>query len=92
MSDRREKENIEPLGSVLAAKPDVEPGTVFSDNSAKELPIYRYSYKDDPASTRHVGPMAQDVDKIDPSAVGRRKDGVKTIYPRKVMGSILRAA
>jgi hypothetical protein len=91
-SDRDVKENIEPLGSVLAAKPEPgEPGTAFSDNSAKDLPIYRYSYKGDPAAVRHIGPMAQDVQKIDKKAV-RTIGGVKHIDTGRVMGSILRAA
>ena len=91
-SDRDTKTNIDRVGTVLAAAPEPgEPGTVFSDNSAKELPIYRYSYKDDPNATRHVGPMAQDVEKIDKKAV-KTIGGVKHIYPQRVMGSILRAA
>ena len=57
----------------------------------KEMPIHRYSYKDDPASTMHTGPMAQDVEKVDRSAV-KKIGGVKHIDTRKVMGSILRAA
>ena len=91
-SDRRSKENIEPMGSVLAVAGD-EPrmGSVFGDNDKDELPIYRYSYKDDPTGTRHIGPMAQDVQKIDPKAV-KTIGGVKHIDPRRVMGSILRAA
>jgi hypothetical protein len=91
ISDRREKENIEQIGTVLATGEPPKMGTVFADDDAKELPIYQYSYKADPASVRHIGPMAQDVEKINPSAVNTRKDGVKTINPRKVMGSILRA-
>ena len=110
VSDRREKENIKPLGSVLAAEPEgPKMGTVFSTHvdadvsntelasmiNAKaekaELPIYQYSYKADPTSARHIGPMAQDVEKIDPKAV-KEIGGVKHIDPVRVMGSILRAA
>jgi hypothetical protein len=80
MSDERVKENIVPMGTVFAAGEDGE---------RKQLPISEWSYKGDPA--RHVGPMAQDVEKIDKRAVTERK-GVKHIYPAKVMGSILRAA
>ena len=82
MSDVRVKDVGPKMGTVFAAGHDGEP---------KELPIYQYAYKDDPASTTHVGPMAQDVEKIEPRAVTTRK-GVKHIYPAKVMGSILRAA
>ena len=79
-SDERVKENILPMGSVFAAGEDGE---------AKKLPISEWSYIGDPE--RHVGPMAQDVEKVDKRAVTTR-GGVKHIYPAKVMGSILRAA
>lgn len=82
MSDVREKENITPMATVFAAD---------DKGDAKELPIYEYSYKQDPASTRHVGPMAQDVEKINKGAVFQKK-GVKYIKPDKVMGSILKVA
>jgi hypothetical protein len=80
MSDERVKENVIPMGTVFAAGEDGE---------RKKLPISEWSYKGDPA--RHVGPMAQDVERIDKSAVTTR-GGVKHIYPAKVMGSILKAA
>jgi hypothetical protein len=80
MSDERVKENIVPMGTVFAAG---------EDGKRKQLPISEWSYKGDPA--RHVGPMAQDVERIDKSAVTTR-EGIKHIYPAKVMGSILRAA
>jgi hypothetical protein len=79
-SDRDVKENIVPMGTVFAADEDGE---------RKRLPISEWSYKGDPA--RHVGPMAQDVEKVDRGAV-KSIGGVKHIDPRKVMGSILRAA
>ena len=79
-SDRREKEDIDKVGSIFAAGPDGE----------KPLPIYEYSFKDDPASTRHVGPMAQDVEKVDRKAV-RTIKGVKYIDKTK-LGSILKVA
>jgi hypothetical protein len=81
-SDRDVKENIDRIGTVFAAS---------DKDDRKQLPIYQYSYKDDPASTRHIGPMAQDVEKIEPRAVTER-EGVKHIYPDLVMGSIMRAA
>jgi hypothetical protein len=81
-SDIRVKENITPMATVFAANDDDEP---------KRLPIYHYSYKGDPTETRHVGPMAQDVEQITPSAV-TEIGGVKHIHTNKVMGSILRAA
>jgi len=79
-SDRREKDVGDKMATVFAAGPDGE----------KPLPIYEYSYKDDPASTRHVGPMAQDVEKIDKRAV-RTRGGTKYIDTTR-MGSILKAA
>jgi hypothetical protein len=81
-SDRRAKENIHRMGTVFAASID--------DDDPKKLPIYKYSYKDDPMSVRHIGPMAQDVEKIDPDAVRTHK-GTKYIDRSRVMGSILRA-
>ncbi|HEY5807739.1 MAG TPA: tail fiber domain-containing protein [Povalibacter sp.] len=81
-SDRREKEDIEKVGTIFAAGPD---------SDKKELPIYEYSYKDDdPDGRRHVGPMAQDVEKIDKRAVQTRK-GVKYINTTR-MGSIMKVA
>jgi hypothetical protein len=84
-SDRRVKKNIHRIGTVFAAKRHDEP---------KKLPIYSFEYKkghEDGGATRHIGPMAQDVEKIDPKAVTTKR-GVKHIYPRKVMGDILRVA
>jgi len=72
-SDVRVKEDIVPMGSVMSAK--------------GELPMYEYSYKgvrDD--GRRHFGPMAQDVEKLEPRAV-RTIGGVKHIDPDK-MGTI----
>jgi len=81
ISDERAKENVVPMGTVFAAG---------EDGKRKQLPISEWSYKGDPA--RHVGPMAQDVEKIDKRAVGTTRDGTKYINPSRVMGSILRAA
>jgi hypothetical protein len=81
-SDRDVKENIDRMGTIFAATPEGE---------RRELPIHSYSYKDDPDSTMHVGPMAQDVEKVDRAAV-KKIGGVRHIDTRKVMGSILRAA
>jgi len=81
-SDERVKKDIVPMGTVFAATPEGE---------RKELPISEWSYKDDPSSTRHVGPMAQDVERIDPKAV-KKIGGVRHIDPRRVMGGIMRAA
>ena len=86
-SDRTLKENVHKLGTVFAA-----------DNAGdrRSLPIYQFSYKDDPASTRHIGPMAQDVERIDPGAVhtipAGPRAGKKAIDSSRVMGGILRAA
>jgi hypothetical protein len=86
LSDEREKKDIDQVGTVFAYDQEAE---------RKQLPIYEYQYKDDPASTRHVGPMAQDVQKLDPKSVttvmarGKPRLAIDT---RKVMGSILRAA
>jgi Chaperone of endosialidase len=81
-SDRRVKKDIRRMGTTFAAGEDGE---------RHELPIYEFSYKKDPAHRRHVGPMAQDVEEIDPRAVTTRR-GVKHIYPGRVMGDIFAAA
>jgi endosialidase-like protein len=87
LSDKREKEDIKRIGTIFS------PGVadVDHDEPKKELPIYQYSYKQDPASTTHVGPMAQDVEKMDPDAVKTIK-GTKYIDQRRMMGSLLRAS
>jgi hypothetical protein len=82
LSDEREKENITRMGTVFSAN---------ADSARDRLPVYQYSYKDDPASTMHVGPMAQDVERQDPKAV-RNIGGRKYLDTRRVMGNILRAA
>jgi len=78
MSDKREKDIGKRLGTVFAAGPDGE----------RMLPIHEYAYKDDPTATRHVGPMAQDVEKVDRKSV-KTIGGTKYIDMTR-MGSILR--
>jgi len=80
LSDRRMKENITKIGTVLAAPEGGE---------GKELPLYQYNYKGEPAQT-HVGPMAQDVEQVDPDAVLKDRKGIRYIKPAQVMGDILR--
>jgi hypothetical protein len=77
-SDKRIKDVGRKLGTVFAAGPDGE----------KMLPIHEYKYKADPTSTSHVGPMAQDVEKVDRGAV-KTIGGTKFIDMTR-MGSILR--
>jgi hypothetical protein len=60
------------------------------EGESSALPIYSYKYKDDPAQRTRGGPMAQDVEKIDKSAV-RTIGGVKHIDIPK-LGEILKAA
>jgi hypothetical protein len=83
-SDRRIKDVGDRIATVFAA----DSGT----GQPKPLPIYKYSYKADPAATPQVGPMAQDVEKIMPEAVSETRGGTKLIHPRMVMGSILKAS
>src|SRR6188768_496705 len=80
-SDRREKDVGERMGTVFG---------VTEEGDEKKLPIYEYAYKDDPAGTRHVGPMAQDVEKIDKKAV-KTIGGTKYINKTR-LGSILKVA
>jgi hypothetical protein len=82
-SDRRAKKNIDKIGTVFAA-------TEAGDR--EKLPVYEWEYKKGEGdSARHVGPMAQDVERIDPQAV-HDIGGRKHIDTGRVMGSILRAA
>jgi hypothetical protein len=84
-SDRRVKKNIHRVGTVFAARKHDEP---------KKLPIYSYEYKDrheDNGAARHIGPMAQDMEKIDPGAV-KTISGIKHIKTKRVLGDILRVA
>jgi hypothetical protein len=83
-SDRRAKENITRMGSVWTTDVD------HDETTKARLPIYAYSYKDDPSATQHVGPMAQDVEQSDRGAV-TTIGGTKYIKPDRVMGNILRA-
>jgi hypothetical protein len=82
-SDRRAKKNIDKIGTVFAA-------TEAGDR--EKLPVYEWEYKKGEGdSARHVGPMAQDVERMDPQAV-HDIGGRKHIDTGRVMGSILRAA
>ena len=83
MSDERMKDDVEHIATVFATEPE--------SGKKKQLPIYEYSYKDDPSDERHRGPMAQDVEKIDRGAV-KTRGGIKYIDEDRVMGNILRAA
>jgi Chaperone of endosialidase len=87
LSDERAKENIHRIGTVFAA----EDRPVEEPTSRKKLPIYEYSYKGDQSGQRHIGPMAQDVEKINPNAV-RTIGGLKHVSGPHLMGSILKAA
>ena len=82
LSDEREKKNIDRVGTIFAFNEDAE---------REKLPVYEYEYKRDASATRHVGPMAQDVEKVDPKAV-RNVGGRKYLDTSRVMGNILRAA
>jgi hypothetical protein len=82
MSDRARKDDIHKIATVFSAS---------DDGGSKKLPIYSYTYKDDPDNTPQIGPMAQDVEKIDRGAVQTHR-GTKYIDEQRVMGNILRAA
>jgi hypothetical protein len=49
------------------------------------LPLYLYHYKDDP-TTPHIGPMAQDVEKVRPDAVTEHESGFKVVNYAKAAG------
>ena len=93
-SDRREKENIKPLGTVLSAAEDKpRMGSVIADVDADELPIYSYSYKNDVLEhAPHRADGAGRREGQDPAAVLHDRKGTKYIDTHRVMGNILRAA
>ena len=71
LSDRRDKKDIQKLGK------DKKTG----------IPIYAYRYKDAKASTpKVVGPMAQDIEKVWPSAV--REIGGHKVVRAEVLGML----
>jgi len=80
-SDRDVKQDIHRMGSIYAMN---------DEGDDRKLPIYSYSFKDDPERRQHIGPMAQDVEKLDERAV-LDIDGVKHIDVNR-MGGLLRAA
>jgi hypothetical protein len=94
MSDERQKDDIVKVGSVFATDVDEAPAkadAANADDHKKTLPIYSYTYKQDPTKQRHVGPMAQDVEKLDKGAV-KTRGGIKYIEPRRVMGNVFSTA
>lgn len=65
-------------GNILSderAKTDIEEVGRMADGT----PMYRYRYKDDPSGTIHVGPMAQEVEKRAPEAIGETEGGLLTV-------------
>lgn len=68
------------LGSLFSlsdenAKENIEPVGLLADGQ----PIYRYSYKDDPAGEVHIGLIAQDVEGTNPEAVAPIGNGFKGV-------------
>ena len=61
--------------SDVNAKENIEPVGKLADG----MNIYRYSYKDDPASTPHIGLLAQEVEQVAPEAVGEFPGGMKGV-------------
>ena len=76
LSDRRAKENIEPIDGALA--------------KVEELTGYTYNYKENSPEIRNGGVMAQDLEKVLPDAVFE-KDGVKYVKYDAVIGLLVSA-
>jgi hypothetical protein len=95
MSDERMKENKVKIGSVFATEANenesADSGPIDAEGGKSLLPIYSYTYKGDPSGQRHVGPMAQDVEKIDRGAVKTHR-GIKYINPGRIMGNVFATA
>lgn len=54
--------------------------------------LYEYEYKSDPTNTRHTGVMAQELEKVQPEAVLKGKDGYRRVDYRQVLARALREA
>ena len=68
-------------------------GSVIADvDNRRACRSYPTPTRATPSSTRHIGPMAQDVERQDPAAVLHDRKGTKYIDTHRVMGNILRAA
>ena len=66
-SDARLKKDLKPIGT------DPLPG----------VPIYEFSFISDPDGTRHIGPMAQDLQAVMPDAIYEGPDGYLRIDTQK---------
>ena len=57
----------------------------------RELKVYNYTYKKDKSKTPHVGVIAQDLQKVFPSAVKKGTDGFLTIRMEEMFYAMINA-
>ena len=67
LSDRRAKKDIKKVGKL----------------DTNNLPVYTYKYKGDKSNKTHIGLMAQDVERVRPSAVIMNEAGTKFVNYKK---------
>ena len=73
MCDARMKKNIKKVGKIKM-------------KNGKSTGLYEFSYKSSKKNKKHLGVMAQDVEKNNPKAVTKGKNGLKYVYPKEVFG------
>ena len=54
--------------------------------NGKDTGLYEFSYKNSKKGKKHIGIVAQDVERTNPSAVKKGKNGIKYVYPSEVFG------
>src|SRR5262245_37847581 len=70
------------------AKENIEPvGKTFDGQT-----IYRFTYKGDPTGAVHMGLLAQEVEGVEPAAVGQTGGGMKTVDYRAATEEAVRQA
>ena len=54
--------------------------------NGKDTGLYEFSYKNSKHGKKHIGVVAQDVERNNPKAVKKGKNGLKYVYPKEVFG------
>ena len=73
MCDARMKKNIKKVGKIKM-------------KNGKTTGLYEFSYKSSKKNKTHLGVIAQDVERNNPKAVKKGKNGLKYVYPQEVFG------
>ena len=72
---------------------DIRSGKEFTSglDKIKALKVYNYTFKKDTTKTPHVGVIAQDLQKVFPSAVKKGTDGFLTIRMEEMFYAMINA-